>query len=187
MRKVNDIIILIIGIILFIISYNFDQPISLFFKDVKFPLFDIIFSVITNFGIVILIMLAIPSIIFYKKNRKLIYLMWFIFLASFILAFAIKLIFLRQRPIDLFTFPFTSIINYSFPSMHAMVIFSLLPILIKYLPKQKIFWISFSLLAIFGRIYFGFHFLSDVVFGTLFGYFIGAWLLELFEKGKLWK
>ena len=187
MRKVNDIIILIIGITLFIISYNFDQQISLFFKNIKLPFLDAILSVITNFGIIIIVILIIPSFILYKKNKKLIYLLFLTFIASFILAFIIKLLVLRQRPIEAFTYPFMNIINYSFPSMHAMVIFSLLPILVKYLSKQKIFWVSFGLSAIFGRIYFGFHFLSDVVFGALFGYFIGAWLLELYEKGKLWK
>lgn len=186
MRKINDIIILIIGILLFFIAYNFDQQVNLFFKDAKFPILDSILSIITNFGIVIIVMLIIPSIILYKKNKKLVYLLLLTFFVSFILAFVIKLIFLRQRPIEVFTYPFVNIINYSFPSMHAMVIFSLLPILVKYLSKQKIFWVSFGLLAIFGRLYFGFHFLSDVVFGAIFGYFIGDWLLELYEKKKLW-
>ncbi len=187
MRKINDIIILIIGILLFLVSYKYDQQINLFFEGIKFPIFDAIFSIITNFGVVVLVMLVVPSFIFYKKNKKLIYLLFLTFIASFILAFIIKLIFLRQRPMEAFTYPFLNIINYSFPSMHAMVIFSLLPILIKYSPKQKFFWVSFGLLATFGRIYFGFHFLSDVVFGALFGYFVGDWLLELYEKGKLWK
>lgn len=187
MKKISNTLVLIIGILLFLVSYNFDRQVSLFFRDAKFAFLDIFLGVITNFGITVVVMLLIPSIIFYKKNKKLDYLIWLIFLTSFILAFAIKLIFLRQRPIDLFTFPFTNIINYSFPSMHAMAVFSLLPALIKFLPKQKYFWILFSFLVAFSRIYFGFHFLSDVVFGALFGYFVGNYLLELYVKGKLWK
>ena len=187
MKRVNDVFILIIGILLFFISYNFDQQVNMFFKDARLPIFDTILSIITNFGVVIIVFLIIPSIIFYKKSKKPVYLLWLTFVVSFILAFVAKLVFLRQRPIEAFTYPFINIINYSFPSMHSMVIFSLLTLLVKYLPKQKSFWIGFAFLVVFSRIYFGFHFLSDVIFGALVGYFVGVYLLELYEKGKLWK
>ncbi|MBI2649789.1 phosphatase PAP2 family protein [Candidatus Woesearchaeota archaeon] len=186
MRKANNILALIIGILLFLVSYSFDQQVSLFFKDAKFAFLDDILGVATNFGVVMVIMLLLPSIIFCKKNRKIIYLLWLAFLVSVIAAFIIKLIVLRQRPIEALTYPFTSMINYSFPSMHAMVAFSLLPLLMKYLPKQKTFWVAFAFLVAFSRIYFGFHFLSDVVFGAFAGYFIGGYLLKLYEKKKLW-
>lgn len=186
MKSINKNLILIIGIVLFLISYKLDPQINLFFKNLKFPIFDVVFSIVTNFGVVILVALGVPSLVFFRKNRKLVYLLWLTFIISFILAFAIKLIVLRQRPIEAFTYPFTSIINYSFPSMHAMVVFSFLPLLIKYLPKQKSFWIIFAFLVAFSRIYLGFHFLSDVVFGALAGYFAGDFLLELYEKRKLW-
>ena len=186
MKKINSACLLIIGILLFLISYSGDNAINLFFKNMDFQLFDFILSIVTNFGVMITVMLIIPSFLFYNKNKKLIYLLCSIFIVSFILAFTIKLIVLRQRPMDAFTFPLTGIINYSFPSMHSMVAFSLLPAIIKYLPKQKLFFIIFSFLAAFSRIYFGFHFLSDVVFGMFSGYFIGNYLLGLHEKGRLW-
>ena len=187
MRKINDTLILIIGILLFLVSYKFDQQINLFFKATRIPFLDIILSIITNFGVVVVIMLFVPLILLYKKNKKLVYLLLLTFIVSFVLAFIIKLAVLRQRPTEAFTYPFTHIINYSFPSMHAMVAFSLLPTLIKFLPKYKLFWILFVFLVAFSRLYFGVHFLSDVVFGALFGYFVGDYLLELYEKGKLWK
>lgn len=187
MKKINDTLVLITGVLSFLISYHFDAQISLFFKNIKLPIFDAVLGIITNFGVVILVMLLIPSIILYKKNKKIIYLLWLAFIVSITAAFIIKLIVLRQRPIGAFTYPFVDIINYSFPSMHAMAAFSLLPLLTKYLPKQKSFWISFAFLAAFSRIYFRFHFLSDAIFGALAGYFIGAYLLELYEKKKLWR
>lgn len=187
MRKISDIAILIAGILLFIVSYSFDHQVNLFFKNIKFSLLDAVLSVITNFGVVIVVMLVIPLIIFYNKDKKTIKLLLLAFIVSLVLAFVIKLAVLRQRPINPFTFPFTTIVNYSFPSMHAMVVFSLLPILVKYLSKQKSFWIGFGLFAVFSRIYLGFHFLSDVVFGGASGYFIGNLLLKLHQEKKLWK
>ena len=187
MKRIKKIFILVMCILLFLISYRFDEEVNVFFKDIKFAFFDIVFGIVTNSGIVILIMLFVPSIIFYKKNKKLIYLLFLTFIASLALAFIIKLIAHRQRPIEVLTYPFASIIDYSFPSMHSMIVFSLLPLLNKHAPKNKIFWCVFAILVSFSRIYFSFHFLSDVVFGALFGYFVGDYLLKLYEEGKLWK
>lgn len=187
MRKLNNFLILIMGILVFLISYSLDAQINLFFKNIRFPVFDVILSVITNFGVVIIVMLVFPSIILYKKNKKLIYFLLLASITSFLLALIAKLIIQRQRPIGLLFYPFVDIIDYSFPSQHSIVVFSLLPLLITHLQKQKHFWIAFAFLVVFSRIYFRFHFLSDVVFGALFGYFIGSYLLELYERGKLWK
>lgn len=181
MKKPNDTLILVIGILLFLISYIYDNQISLFFKSVKLPFLDAILSIITNFGLVIVVLLIVPSFILYRKNKKIVYLFILTFIASVFLAFIIKLIVLRQRPIGAFSYPFSSIINYSFPSMHSMAAFSLLPLLVQFLPKQKYFWAAFAFLVGFSRVYLGFHFLSDVFFGALFGYFIGNYLLELYE------
>lgn len=180
-------VLLAAGAILLIISYSIDNEVSLLFKDMKFPIFDVVLSTVTNFGVVALVMLGIPLIIFYKKDGKLARLLLLAFCVSVALAFLLKLAFLRQRPVEAFTYPFTSILNYSFPSMHAMAVFALLPILSRHLNRQKSFWIGFGLLAVLSRIYFGFHFLSDVVFGALLGYFIGSQLLILHERGRLWK
>ena len=182
MKKINDMHILVIGILIFLASYRLDQQVSLFFRNFRFMLLDFVFSIITNFGFVVLIMLIMPIVILFNKNKKQTYLLLLAFAVSIIFSFVLKLIFLRQRPNELLTYPFVNITDYSFPSMHAAVVFSLLPILIKYLPKQKYFWVIFAFLVAFTRIYFGFHFLSDVVFGGFLGYFIGIFLLEKYDK-----
>ena len=182
MKKSIKILILIIGILLSLISFKFDEKVNFFFKNINFTFFNAILGVITNFGILLAVMLVIPSLILYKKNKNLVYLLLLTFFVSFILTFILKLIILRPRPMGTFTFPFVNITDYSFPSMHTLVAFSLLPLLIKYLQKQRIFWIVFAFLVGFSRIYFGLHFLSDAVFGAFAGYFIGDYLLGLYKE-----
>ena len=194
-NKKKRIIFLIAGIVIFLVSYNIDSDASIFFKAFKSPLLDFVLSIITNFGVVIIVMLAIPSIMLFRKNRKAANFLFLAFISAIILAFIIKLIVSRQRPMEIFAhpnigvinYPILSVLYYSFPSMHAMVVFALLPVLLKYLPNLKYFWVIFAFLIAFTRIYLGFHFLSDVVFGALVGCFIGDFLMELYEKGKLWK
>lgn len=188
MKKPGEIWLVVGGIIIFLLSYKYDNQVNLFFNNIRFPLLDFVFGVITNFGIVILVMLAIPLPVIYRRKiqRKSTGLLLLTFMISVVAAFIIKFIILRQRPLGVLYYPFFSIVDYSFPSMHAMVVFSLLPILAEYFPKQKNFWIFFAFAVAFTRIYFGFHFLSDVVFGAIFGYFIGIYLLRLHQKKRLW-
>ena len=179
--------IFIIGALLFVISLSLDSGIAAAFENAESKVFDPLFSVVTNFGVAMVFLLWITCIILYNKNKKVVKLLLLAFLASFVLSFLLKLVFLKQRPMGVFEYPFTNIISYSFPSMHAMVMFSLLPITKKYLPQRRHFFAWFSGLVAFTRIYFGFHFLSDIVFGAFFGYFTGNYLINLHEKGVLWK
>ncbi len=186
MEKINKGLLLIIGAALFLISYSLDDEVNMFFTNMTFIFFDPVMHIVSPFWIVLFVMIAIPSFMSYKKDKRLIYLLLAAFFLSFAIAFALKLTVARPRPLATLPFPFTSIPDYSFPSIHSIVAFSLLPALIRNLPKQKIFWVAFAVLVGFSRIYLRVHFLSDVVFGAIAGYIIGRFLLELHEKGKLW-
>ena len=186
MKKSTGFMFFIVAFLLFLISYQVDYQVDLLFKSIRFSLLDSIFGIITNFGIVAIVVLIIPSIILYRKNIKSAYLLWTIMVCAVISSLIIKLIVLRQRPEGALVYPLIKIINYSFPSTHAMVVFALLPALARFLPKQKFFWIIFAFLVALTRVYFSLHFLSDVVFGSYLGYFIGTFLLKMHEKGKLW-
>ena len=185
--KREGVSILIIGTLLFIISYSLDNEVAEAFKNSKSIVLDPVLSVVANFGVDMVFLLLIPSIILYRKNRKAVELLLLTFLISFMVSFILKLVFLKQRPMETFVYPFTSMVSYSFPSTHATVVFSLLPIIRKYISKNRMFFTWFSLLVVFTRIYFSFHFLTDVVFGSFLGYFIGSYMTELHEKGVLWK
>lgn len=179
----HDFAILLAGTLLFIISYRFDENVHSFFSVMPhFATVDAILSIATNFGVIVFVMLFIPSIALFRKTKRNAYFLWLAFIASIVLALIIKLVVLRQRPVEAFAYPFIGILSYSFPSMHSMVAFSLMVLLTGYLPKQKHFWVCFAFLVAFSRIYFGFHFLSDVVFGAFMGYFVGKYMLGI-DKG----
>lgn len=184
MKVKNNLLPYLVIIGVFILSFLIDEPISRLFENTKIPLLDFIFGIVTNFGIVLAVMLIIPLLML--KDRRKTYTLLLAFFSSVFISIAVKWMFLRQRPTD-FVYPFAKVLSYSFPSMHAVVAFSLLPLLLYFLPKQKNFWVPFAVLVIFTRIYFGLHYLSDVVFGAILGYSLGCLLLDLHLGGKLWK
>ena len=181
MKKIRNIILSILGILICIISIKFDSQVKLFFNDPKSPLLSVPLSIITNFGFIFVVMLIIPIFMLFNKNKRAVYKLLITFLLSFILNFFVKLIVQRPRPLETLTYPIIHILDYSFPSTHSVVVFAMLPVLIKYLQKQKYLWVAIAFLVAFSRIYFNFHFLSDVVFGAFFGYFIGYSTLNLLE------
>jgi undecaprenyl-diphosphatase len=105
---------------------------------------------------------------------------------SFILKFSIK----RPRPFQQGIVSVLPILektshavwNFSFPSFQAMLVFCAVPILAKKFPKLKYFWIIFACLVAFSRVYFGLHFMSDVLVGGLIGYLLGIGVIKIKEK-----
>ena len=184
MKAKNNILLYLALLAISIFSLLLDEKINYLFKNARTPLLDFVFGIITNFGIVLVVMLIIPMLII--KETKKIYTLLLAFFSAVFVSLIVKWMLLRQRPADI-AYPFVKILSYSFPSMHAVVVFSLLPMLEYFLPKQKNFWIPFAFLVVFTRIYFGFHYLSDVVFGAVLGYSLGYLLLDLHLRKKLWK
>lgn len=180
MKKSLYIFVILSGLLLFLFSYRLDNAVKQVFSDINIPIFNFILSVITNFGVVIVVMALLPFLMLRSKQKKPAGLLLSTFALSVILAFFLKMIVLRQRPNDVFLYPIINIINYSFPSMHSMALFSVLPFLEFYLPKQRMFWISYATLAAFSRLYFDFHYLSDVVFGIFAGYLVGSVMLDFY-------
>lgn len=183
MKKINNAIILITAILLFIISLILDKNISHFVSLIKNPFLDSIFNWFTNFIDVLVILTLVTTLfLFEEKKREWVFPLWLSFILSIVISFILKLIIARPRPsIELF-YPLINTLSYSFPSMHAMVAFAAVPILDKKFEKLKWFWMLFAFLVAFSRVYSDFHFLSDVVFGAFAGYFIGALMVYVEEK-----
>ena len=89
---------------------------------------------------------------------------------------------IENAKIGIFDYSFASF-NTSFPSWHTGAVFSLLPFAFYINKKLGYFWILIGILEGVTRVYTGYHYLSDVLFGGLIGYLVG-WLFfrKIFSK-----
>jgi undecaprenyl-diphosphatase len=79
---------------------------------------------------------------------------------------------------------------YAFPSAHAAVAFSIIPVINREFKNLRWFWIFFAIFVCLSRIYLGAHYLSDVMWGAILGYATGKLFIWLEEKKMLklsWK
>ena len=133
---------------------------------------------------VILLFIIILSAYFIKhlKSKKLVLAVWLSPIITFGSNVFIKLIFRRPRPDLLEKFYPLNIPNYSFPSSHAAVFFSLLPLLIARTKKLRYVWLVYIILVALSRILLKQHYLSDTIAGALLGYGVGILVLYLLDK-----
>ncbi len=129
--------------------------------------------------------------LFLWKKRKFILPLWLTLGLAVAVSFLLKTAVQRQRPFQIGLVSVLPVLekashavwNFSFPSFQTMLVFSAIPILSKKFPKLKYWWIVFAGLIGFSRIYFGLHFLSDIIVGGAIGYLIG-WLIVKTENNK---
>ena len=165
---------------MFLASYYFDGAVNKIFLNSSYKVLDFFFNFVTNFAVVVAIMIIVPSIYFVKgKKINQIKILWVSFLISVFLSFILKLAFARHRP----TLDYTEMFfYYSFPSLHAMASFSVLQVITDNYKSSKNFFIFFVVLVAFSRLYFTVHYLSDIVFGMVCGHFIGYYVSDMFNK-----
>jgi len=194
--KRKSIIILFIFLLLIIVSFYFD---SLIIKDISFMrtnLLDNFFLGITLLSPEIIIFFFLTSLFLWQeRKRKWILPLWFILGISSLISLFLKIAIKRSRP---FQTGIVSLLpalqnksyllwNFSFPSFQAMLVFSAIPILSKEFPKFKYVWIILAGLVAFSRVYFGVHYLSDVLVGGLIGYLIGIFVIKQEKENKFWE
>ena len=196
-RKRWWLIALLFAAIILALSFYFDNTIikffvsfrslylNEFFLGIKFLDSDIIVIIFLTF----LLLLA-------KKKREWILPLWLTIGITAIVSFALKVLVHRTRPFATGVVSLASgitasasylIWDFSFPSFDAAFAFCAIPILSKLYPKLKYFWIGFAVLVGLSRVYFGVHYLSDVISGALIGYLIGLIIVRIEDKNKFFK
>jgi len=187
---------IIIGIIILIsliFSLYFDREIVKFFSIFRNPFLDNIFLFITFVSSEIIISFVLTSLFLWRENkRKWIAPLWLSLGLVAVISFILKVTVQRDRAFQLGIVPLISSLqeasfstwNWSFLSFQTALGFCAIPILNKEFPRLKKFWILFAILIGLSRIYFGLHFMSDIIAGGVLGYLIGAIILKLEEENN---
>ncbi len=165
-----------------------DQYIANFLFSLRTDTLNQFIILLTNPGMVMGTLL-VSVYLFFRKKTLLISLGVIAASLSVEIAFLLKELFKIPRPYLLWEdfLPVTLASgHYSFPSMHAAFVFSLIQVIKqtneKWLHKS---WIIFATLIAFTRIYLGVHTLSDIIFGAVVGYSISLLVCKLDSKYNL--
>jgi undecaprenyl-diphosphatase len=146
-----------------------------------------------TFNSTIIIFFFLTSLFLWQEHkRKYILPLWLTLGSSAVISFILKVIVQRPRPFQLGIVSVLPVLeksshliwNFSFPSFQAMLAFCAIPILSKEFPRFKYMWIVFAGLVAFSRVYFGLHFLSDVIVGGLIGYLLGLNIIKIEKENK---
>lgn len=176
-------IILSLGIAL-ILAFLLDNITLHLLQQIKHRFLDFLFTYITQFTFVVMIALILPTIWFwYDKLEKKIIPLWLSFVSAGAIGYIIKIMVQRQRPTE----EFLALVNTSssFPSLHAATAFSVIPLLALVYPQYAKYFIIFGILIGITRMYFGLHYLSDIIGGILLGYSIGYGVTYLYKKQEV--
>jgi len=170
-------------------SFLLDDVVYNIIQNIKTPFLDKIMTWFSNEISVVFILIVVSAIFLYQEHKKKdIPLLFSSFLLATVISFIIKLIIKRQRPeVEKFIEIgigkiFFKIPDYSMPSTHSSAAFSVLPLLDSDFKGTRFFWIAFSVVVAISRIYLNQHYLSDVVLGSVLGYFIGYEIIKLEKK-----
>ena len=186
------------GLALFaiLISFYFDSLIVKIISLIRNNFLNEFFLGLTFISSSIIIFFFLTSLFLWKEHkRKWILPLWFTLFLSAVISSLLKFVIKRPRPFQAGIVSVLSILeksshliwNFSFPSFHSMLVFCAVPILSKEFPKFRYVWIVFAGLIAFSRIYFGLHFLSDVIAGGLIGYLIGMFIIKIEKKNLFWE
>jgi len=176
-------------VLMVLVSLYFDSEIVVGVSSIRSSLLNDFFMGITFFSSEVIVFFFLTGL-FLWKDRKFILPVWVTIGLAVVVSYLLKIVVQRQRPFQLGLVSVLpalekashAVWNFSFPSFQTMLIFCAIPLLSRKFPKLKYYWIAFAVLVGLSRVYFGLHFLSDVIAGAAIGYLIGMGILKLEEK-----
>lgn len=181
-------------VVLFIlVSLYFDDLLIKYVSFLRNNVLDYFFLFITFISSKIIFFFILTILFLWRADkRNWILPLWFSFGISALISFVLKIAVQRMRPFQLELVSLMpqlqeasyDIWNFSFPSSHAMFAFCVIPILFEQFPKLKKLWVVLAVLIAFSRVYFGLHFVSDIIAGGLIGYLIGLIIVRKEKETK---
>ncbi len=196
--KKKELIIWLIVLSAILAGFYFDSAIVRGISLARNSLLDDFFLGITFVSSEIIVFFFLTSLFLLqggKSKKKWILPLWATLGLSAVVSFILKFSIKRQRPFQQDIVPVLPILekgshfvwNFSFPSFQAMLAFCAVPILSKEFPKLKYVWAGFAVLVAFSRVYFGLHFMSDVIAGSAIGYLLGILVIKIEERKKIFE
>jgi len=196
MRKKKGIIKWILIAFAIFVSFYFDNLLIKYISFLRNDVLDKFFILVTIASSAVIIFLILTALFLWRDNkRRWIFPLWLTFGISAIVAFILKITIQRARP---FQQGLVSLLprlqeaafstwDFSFPSSHAMLAFCAVPLLSQQYPKLKKVWVGIAVIIAFSRLYFGLHFVSDVIVGGLLGYIVGLLVVKMEKEYKFGK
>ncbi|MBA7671527.1 hypothetical protein ES703_79685 [subsurface metagenome] len=193
MKKKKVILLGLLVVFSILVSFYFDSEIVSGISLLRNGFFNDFFMKVTFISSEIIIFFFLTVLLLWRDNkRKWILPLWVTLALTAIVSFLLKVAVQRQRPFQIGIVSLLPALektshliwNFSFPSFQAMLVFCAIPILSKEFPKFKYVWIIFAGLVAFSRVYFGLHFLSDVIAGGLIGYLLGTIVVKAEKENK---
>ena len=195
-NKKRWLILILAFMIILGLSFYFDKEIVTFFSSLRNLYLDGLFLGTRLLDTSIFIVIFLTLLLLWKKKKREWLSLWLTMGITAIVSFVLKVLVHRIRPFSAGVVSLASGItasasylvwDFSFPSFDTAFAFCVVPILSKLYPKLKYLWIGFAALVALSRVYFGVHYLSDVISGGLIGYLIGWAIVNIEDKTKFFK
>ena len=188
--KKKGIFLALLSLGLFILIFIFDKQLVQAFSSIRTPFLTDFFLGITFLSSEVIIFFFLTSMFLWSRKKHWILPLWVTLALSVIISLIMKVSLRRPRPFQASIVTTLTVLqkanmflwNWSTPSFQAMLAFCALPLLIKEFKRFRYLWILFATLVALSRVYFGVHYLSDVILGAFIGYLIGMGIIYLEEK-----
>ncbi len=188
-KNIRWLLIGLIALVVIVLGFYYDSAISVFFQNFQRIFLSEFLFVLGFLSNVIILFFFLTSLFLWQEHkRRWILPLWLSLFFSVVVSFFFKILIARPRPFLVLGEGFRVLAvalkesyltwNTSFPSFHAVLVFSALPVLDKEFPRLKWWWLVFASLVALSRVYFGVHYLSDVLIGALLGYGIGMLMVK---------
>lgn len=157
----------------------------------NFNFLDYFFSLVTNMGDALFLLVVIITFLMFKKTRLCgINMAVSCFIAFIITAVILKPLIARERPITEYYDYWVAVgshieTSFSCPSSHATVSFAVyLPIFLYFNKLYSFLAVVLALIISFSRVYLMVHYMSDVIFGAFVGIIV-SFVVYVFINKKI--